>query len=137
MNLTQIQQILPHRPPMLLVEEVNVNEDGSATGYYTVKGTEYFLQGHFPGNPIVPGVILCEMVSQASCVLFAGMDVKGKTPMLTGINNVKFRAPVKVGDKIELHCTITRSKGPFYFLAGSASVDGKQCMRGEFSFAIV
>ena len=66
MKREEIKEILPHREPMLLVDEVVLNEDGSATGYYKVRGDEFFLQGHFPGNPIVPGVIQCEMSSRRS-----------------------------------------------------------------------
>ncbi len=71
MKRDEIRQILPHREPMLLVDEVNLNEDGSSTGYYQVRGDEFFLQGHFPGNPIVPGVIQCEMMAQSACIMFA------------------------------------------------------------------
>lgn len=136
MNLDEIKQILPHREPMLLVEEAYLNEDGSSTGYYTVKGDEYFLQGHFPGNPIVPGVILCEMTAQSACILFSA-DMAGKTPVYTGINNVKFRQQVKPGDKIEFRCSILKQKAPFFWIKGEAHVNGKVAMSGEFSFAIV
>ncbi len=136
MNKEEIMKILPHRDPMLLVEEAYLNEDGSSTGYYSVKGSEYFVQGHFPGNPIVPGVILCEMTAQSACILFLG-QMEGKTPVYTGINNVKFRKQVKPGDKIEFHCELLKQKAPFFWIKGEARVGCQVAMSGEFSFAVV
>ena len=92
MDREEIKNILPHREPMLLVDEAYLNEDGSATGYYNVRGDEFFLQGHFPGNPIVPGVIQCEMMAQSACIMFADkMQNKGTTPVYTGLDKVRFR----------------------------------------------
>ena len=136
MEREEIKEILPHREPMLLVDEIHENEDGTVTGSYTVRGDEYFLQGHFPGNPIVPGVMLCEMASQCSCLLMAD-KVKGKTTLFAGMNNVKFKNPVRHGDKVEFCCTYVRSIGPFYFMSAVGKVGEKLVLKGDFSFALV
>ncbi len=90
MNREEIKNLLPHREPMLLVDEITVDEEGTAHGLYRVRGDEFFLQGHFPGNPVVPGVILCEIMAQA-CGLLIGDEIKGKTPVYTGLDKVRFR----------------------------------------------
>ena len=136
MDREEIKTILPHRDAMLLVDEAYLNEDGSSTAYYTVKGDEFFLQGHFPGYPVVPGVILCEMAAQSSCVIFRD-EMNGKRPFYVGINNVKFRSQVRPGDRIEFRCSIMRVKKPFYFVKGEAYAGDSLCMQGEFSFALV
>ena len=136
MNRNEIEQILPHRKPMLLVDEAYLNEDGSATGYYTVNGDEFFLQGHFPGNPVVPGVILCEMMAQ-TCAVMLSSEAQGATPYFTSLNNVKFKNMVKPGDKIEFKCAINKTKKPFYFASGEGYVNGKLCVKGDFSFALM
>ncbi len=137
MDRKEIEQILPHREPMLLVDEAYLNEDGTATGYYTVRGDEFFLQGHFPGSPVVPGVILCEIMAQASCLLFKDKMTGDMLPFYTGLDKVKFRNKVLPGDKIRIDTKIEREMEPFYFLSGELSVDGKTCMSGRFSFAIM
>ena len=136
MNQEEIKKILPHRDNMLLVQEAEV-VDGVAHGKYKVSGEEFFLKGHFPGRPVVPGVILCEMLAQATCVLLADKCTDGTLPMFTGLDKVKFRNPVVPGDTFESRCEITRVKKPFYFAAGKGFVDGKLCVTAEFSFAIV
>jgi len=136
MTREQIKEILPHREPMLLVDEAVKNDDGTVTGRYTVRGDEFFLQGHFPDNPIVPGVILCEMAAQSSCMLMADA-VKGKTTLYAGMNNVKFKNPVRPGDTVEFTCTHIRSMGPVHFIKAEGYVGGNPCLKGEFSFALV
>ena len=138
MNREEIKEILPHREPMLLVDEVVLNEDGSATGYYNVRGDEFFLQGHFPDNPIVPGVIQCEMMAQSACILFKDRMKSGNVlPVYTGLDKVRFRKQIVPGDRIRIDVKIERGCHPLYRLSGEVSVDGKKCMSGEFSFAIV
>ena len=136
MNREEIKEILPHREPMLLVDEVHQNEDGTVTGSYHVRGDEFFLQGHFPGNPIVPGVMLCEMAAQCSCLLMAD-KVRGKTTLYAGMNNVKFKNPVRIGDTVEFTCAHIRSIGPFHFMKAEGRNNGKIAVSGEFSFALV
>lgn len=135
MNRDEIKTILPHREPMLLIDEAIVNAEGEAEGIYRVRGDEWFLQGHFPGNPVVPGVVLCEIMAQTCSVMLLDR-VKGCTPYFSSLNNVKFRNPVRPGDVLSLKCRIVKNKGPFYFAEGTGSVDGKLCVSGEFSFAV-
>lgn len=136
MNQEEIKTILPHRDNMLLVDEAIV-ENGVAHGKKTVTGEEWFLKGHFPGNPVVPGVILCEILAQSCCVLLGETMAGEKTPYFTGLDKVKFRKPVKPGDVFETECEITRAKAPFYFARGRGFVDGALCVTAEFSFALV
>lgn len=136
MNREQIKGILPHREPMLLVDEAEISGENHATGRYTVRGDEWFLQGHFPGNPVVPGVILCEMMAQTCCVLL-GAEAAGATPYFTGLDKVRFKNKVLPGDTLEIECTITKTRPPFYFAEGKGSVGGKLSVSGEFSFALM
>ena len=117
MNKQEIMNILPHRNSMLLIDEAEV-VDGKAHAKKYIKGDEFFLDGHFPDYPVVPGVILCEI-------------------LFTGLNNVKFKNVVRPGDTFETECEIVRVKEPFYFAKGKGTVNGKLCVSAEFSFAIV
>ncbi len=135
MDQEQIKNILPHRDHMLLLDEVT-EQDGTAIGHYTVRGDEFFLKGHFPTDPIVPGVILCEILAQSACILMRDAMTDGKLPVYTGLNGVKFRSPVRPGDTVETRCRIKRSKHPFYFAEGTVTVGDRLCVTAEFSFAI-
>ncbi len=135
MQREEIMQILPHRDNMLLLDEAE-QADGKAHGKLHITGDEWFLKGHFPGNPVVPGVILCEILAQSACVLLSA-ESKGCTPFFTGLDKVKFRNPVRPGDTFETECEITRSKGAFHFAKGKGFVNGKLAVSAEFSFALV
>ena len=121
---------------MLLVDEA-ILDDGKARGKYCVRGDEWFFNGHFPGNPVVPGVILCEILAQSACVLLEGGIAKGATPYFSGIASARFKTPVKPGDTIETECVLIKTKKPFYFASGELRVGGKVCLKAEFSFAVV
>ncbi len=136
MNREEIKKLLPHREPMLLIDEAEKTGENTAIGRYTVRGDEFFLQGHFPDRPVVPGVVLCEMMAQTCCVLL-GSEVGGATPYFTGLDKVRFKNKVLPGDTLEIVCTITKSRPPFYFAEGKGSVRGKLAVSGEFSFALI
>ncbi|MDD4583590.1 MAG: 3-hydroxyacyl-ACP dehydratase FabZ [Eubacteriales bacterium] len=136
MDRAELEKILPHRKPMLLIDEAYINEEGKAVGFYKVLGNEFFLQGHFPENPVVPGVILCEMMAQ-TCGVLITKRTDGRTPYFTSLDKVRFKNPVIPGDKVEFLCEITKVKGPFYFAKGKGFVTSKLCVEGEFSFALI
>ena len=108
MNRTEIMNILPHRDDMLLVDDAQRLEDGSVVGHYTIRGDEFFLRGHFPGNPIVPGVILCEIIAQTACVLFE-KEMQGALALYAGIDKARFRGIVRPGDVLTLKAAIVKN----------------------------
>ena len=136
MNREELKKILPHREPMLLLDEV-VAKNNTAAGKYLVRGNEFFLQGHFPDNPIVPGVILCEMMAQSTCVLLKDELHEGKKTLYTGIDKARFRSPVYPGDQVEISCRILRERPQIYFARGMVSVNEKVCASADFSFALI
>ena len=135
MNREEIMQILPHRNSMLLLDEAWLGEDGAAYGKYHARGDEWFFDGHFPGTPVMPGVVQCEIVAQASCMLFQEA-LKEKVALYAGIDKVRFRRMVRPGDTLELRSELIRQKLNVLVVRGEARVDGELCMSGELSFIL-
>ena len=136
MNKEEIMQIIPHRNSMLLIDEATKTGETTCEGEKYIKGDEWFLDGHFPGNPVVHGVILCEMMAQASAVIISDVSA-ASTPYFTGIEKAKFRNKVLPGDTLEIKCELKDHKRNFYFVTGKGYVNGKLSVSAEFSFALV
>lgn len=136
MNREELKQYLPHREPMLLVDTAEVDTEGVCHATYRVRDDEFFCRGHFPGNPIVPGVVQCEIMAQ-SCALLVGDDLIGKTTLYSGINNVKFKHIVRPGDLCEITARLLGRRGPLVMCAAELRVGGNLCCKGELSFALI
>lgn len=136
MNKEELKEYLPHREPMLLVDEIDIDADGTAHAKYLVKEDEFFCRGHFPGNPIVPGVIQCEIMAQ-SCALLVKDEIKGRTTLYSGIDNVRFKNIVRPGDLCEITAKLTGRRGLLFFCEAVLKVNEKLCCKGNLSFALV
>ena len=136
-NLEEIQQLIPHRYPFLLVDKViNYKKMESCTGIKNVTINENFFQGHFPNNPVMPGVLIIEAMAQTSAVLVAkSLDAEPNTKgvLFTGIQEAKFRKSVVPGDRLELNVRILNNKMNIWFLEGIGIVDGKKVIDVKFS----
>lgn len=134
-----IEAIIPHRYPFLLVDRVIEIEPGKrAVGLKNVSANEWFFQGHFPGNPIMPGVLIVEALAQVGAVAALSLPAnRGRLGLFAGIDGVKFRRPVVPGDQLRLEVTLERVRGPIGKARAVASVEGKVAAEGELTFALV
>ncbi|MBQ1673929.1 MAG: beta-hydroxyacyl-ACP dehydratase [Bacteroidales bacterium] len=130
----ELKNYLPHREPMLLVDDVAL-EGEICTGHYKVRGDEFFLQGHFPGYPVVPGVVLCEIMGQCTCALLLE-ELPGRLTFYAGLDNVRFKNQVRPGDLITVTSHITNRRGLTFFIDAEARVDGKLCAKGSLIFML-
>ncbi|WP_035773367.1 3-hydroxyacyl-ACP dehydratase FabZ [Butyrivibrio sp. VCD2006] len=135
----QIAEILPHRYPFALVDRIIDHEPGSwAVGRKCVSMDEPFFQGHFPGKPIMPGVLIIEALAQTGAVAALSLpENKGKLALFGGIKNARFKKPVIPGDVLELRCAMIKSKGPVGVAEAEALVDGNVVTRAEITFSIL
>lgn len=135
----EIQKILPHRYPFLLIDKIVDFEEGkSITGIKNVTANEPQFTGHFPGNPIMPGVLITEALAQVGAVmLLSTPENRGKLGVFTGINNFKFRRQVVPGDTLELHADLVTYRHGMGKANVKATVGGQVAAAGEISFAVV
>ena len=138
MNINQIMETIPHRYPFLLIDTIEEIEEGrKAVGKKCVSGNEPFFQGHFPGNPVMPGVLIIEALAQVGAVAMLSIpEWKGKTAYFAGSEKAKFRKKVVPGDVLMLETTIVKVKGPMGIGKGIATVDGVKVAEAELTFAI-
>ena len=127
-------QIMPHRDPMLLVDRSEQTEEG-VVSEYTVPDNPYYTRGHFPGNPIVPGVILCEIMAQGSVLLFSER-LHDHLALYAGMDKVRFKKQVHPGDKVTVRSTIDRCRGQFIQVKSTAYVGSEVCAQGQLSFML-
>lgn len=138
LNSNQIQEILPHRYPMALVDKIVDYEPGKwARGIKCVSVNEQIFCGHFPQKHVMPGVLLIEALAQVGAVaILTQEENQGKLAFFGGIKNARFREQVVPGDVVELYCEMTAVKGPIGFGRAEARVNGKVAVNAELSFAI-
>ncbi|MCR5545437.1 MAG: 3-hydroxyacyl-ACP dehydratase FabZ [Lachnospiraceae bacterium] len=139
LSAEEIAEILPHRYPFALVDRVEDFEPGSwAVGRKCVSMDEPFFQGHFPGKPIMPGVLIIEALAQTGAIAALSLpENKGKIALFGGIKNARFKKPVVPGDVLELRCQMVRQKGPIGVAEAQALVDGKTVAKTEITFSII
>lgn len=141
-TVEEIMEMLPHRYPFLLVDRLEVEEPGvKGIGLKNVTMNEEFFQGHFPGNPVMPGVLQIEAMAQtAGAVVISGMENYKENKLgvfFMSIDGVKFRKPVKPGDQLFMHVEKIKERGKVYVFKGEVKVDGKVVSEAEFTAMII
>lgn len=131
---------IPHRPPMLLVDEIVEQSQDRIVCRKSFRADEYFVQGHFPEFPLVPGVILCECTMQSGAILLAGKMTEPamgkKVPVATRMDNVKFKHMVRPGDTVQIEVTLNEVVSTAYFMTGKVTCNGKLAARLDFACTV-
>ena len=138
-DINKIREIIPHRYPFLLIDRITYLEPGiKASGYKNVTTNEPFFQGHFPGNPIMPGVLIVEALAQLGCAaMLIKEEYKNMIGLFAGIDSVRFKKPVIPGDRLDLSVELLKLKGPIGKFKAEAKVDEQLACEAEVLFAIV
>lgn len=139
LNKEEVKKIIPQREPFLMIDEVEEYIPGeSAIAYKNVNIDEYYFKGHFPDNPIMPGVLIVESLAQTGAVAILSLEEnKGKNALFGGIDKLRFKKQIVPGDRLRLEVKIIKKKGPIGIGEAIATVDGKVAVKGELTFAIV
>jgi 3-hydroxyacyl-[acyl-carrier-protein] dehydratase len=139
LNIEQIQKILPHRYPFLLVDKIlELDQGKKAVGIKNVTLNEPFFQGHFPGKPIMPGVLVVEALAQVgACAILSLEQNQNKLVLFAGIDKMRFKRQIIPGDTLRLEVELTRIKGPFGKGKAVATVDEEPVAEGELTFALI
>lgn len=137
MTIEKIMAAIPHRKPMLLVDEIVEQSDDSIVCKKTFNADEFFFQGHYPDFPLVPGVILCECAAQAGAILLSSkVEGEGGVPVLTRMNDVRFKKMVRPGDTIQSEVQIDEIVSNAFFLSAKITCDGQLSVRFKFACSI-
>lgn len=138
MTQEQIMEIIPHRDPFLLIDEIEEIELGKkVVAVKHIKADDFWFKGHFPEYPVVPGVLMIEMLAQAGAVAMLALpENKGKIGLLAGVDNAKFKRQVVPGDTLRLEVEIIKVRGPIGVGKGIATVDGVKAVSAEITFAL-
>ena len=139
LNKEEIKKIIPQREPFLMIDEVEEYVPGkSAIAYKHVSEDEWYFKGHFPGNPIMPGVLITESLAQTGAIAILSLEAnKGRNALFAGIDKMRFKKQVVPGDVLKLEVKIIKQKGPIGVGEALATCDGKIVAKGELTFAIV
>jgi 3-hydroxyacyl-[acyl-carrier-protein] dehydratase len=140
-EMSEILQRIPHRFPFLLIDRAeDYNPHVSITGIKCVTMNEPFFQGHFPNNPVMPGVLIIEALGQTGAVLMSkslNADIEGRTILFISVDNCRFRAPVRPGDVLRMNVTVLRHRSDLFKFQGRAFVNGKVAAEAEFAAIVV
>jgi len=137
MDREGIQKVIPLRPPFLFVDRITEISDTRIVGEKDVTGDEWFFAGHFPGTPVMPGVLIVEAIAQTgACLALNAHGFAGQIPYFAALDKVRFRRPVTPGTRLVMECTVKWMRGHVGRVEGRAMVDGEVVAEGEFTFAI-
>jgi 3-hydroxyacyl-[acyl-carrier-protein] dehydratase len=140
--MEEVLKAIPHRPPFLFVDKIIELTENRIKTKKTISPEESFFKGHYPGNPIMPGVLLCESIFQTGAILLSkilGMaeNLSGRTPVLTRINDAKFKGMARPGDLLEIEAELVEKLSNAFFMKGTVKVAGKTMVRVEFACSLI